>query len=91
MDEEVESGGAYHRIDEDTGEPHWELWGEGWKDSDSMDPNEVMALDPRSFPPGTRIVVIEPGLDDEKSEAFYKDPNKFYPLKSELLEKGWGQ
>lgn len=58
LEKETASGGAHHRICEDTGKPYWELWGEGWKDSEDMSPNEVMKMDPRSFPPGTRIVVI---------------------------------
>ena len=84
-----ETGGAYHEIDEDTGNPYWRLWGAGWKDDESMNPNEVMKLDPRSFPPGTRIVVIEPDVGDPKSKAFYGQlaEQKFYPLKGKLLEK----
>ena len=33
----IESGGAYHEIDEDTGNPYWRLWGDGWKDDESLD------------------------------------------------------
>lgn len=81
--DETESGGAYHRVDEDTGKPYWELWGEGWKDSEDMEPHEIIKFDPRHFPPGTRIVVIEPGPDTEISHEFYTsliEHKKFYPL-----------
>ncbi len=83
--EEVESGGACHRVDEDTGKPYWELWGADWKDSEDMDPHEIIKFDPRHFPPGTRIVVIEPGPDSEVSQEFYAslaEKKKFYPKRS---------
>jgi hypothetical protein len=37
---------------------------------------------PIAFPPGTRIVVIEPGMDTPASKAFYgmlTEPRDFYP------------
>lgn len=39
-------------------EPRWHCYAEGDKDSD--DQREPLSLDPKVFPPGTRIVVIEP-------------------------------
>jgi hypothetical protein len=79
---EQETGGAYHRIDDETGMPYWELWGVDWKDSESMSVGAAMELLPTAFPPGTRIVVIEPHMDDPRSKAYYAaepNPLDFYP------------
>ena len=69
--DECESMGAYHRIDEDTGLAYWEAWGAGDKDSENLDPDEPIKLLASSFPPGTRIVVIEPDINSKISRDFY--------------------
>lgn len=82
--DETESGGAYHRVDEDTGKPYWELWGEGWMDTEDMEPCKIIKLSPKHFPPGTRIVIIEPGPDTKEASEFYRsiiEHKKFYPMK----------
>ena len=68
-----QTGGARLRVDEDTGKPYWSLWGEGWKDGQEMDPDENVELSPTAFPPGTRIVIIEPDMDSKVSQEFYKN------------------
>ena len=66
-----ESGGATLEVDEDTGKPYWSMWGAGWKDGSDMDPGENIILNPDTFPPGTRIVIIEPDMDSKVSREFY--------------------
>jgi len=87
--ESQETGGANLEIDDETGMPYWELWGEGWKDTDRMDVGEEMKMLPTSFPPGTRIVVIEPqgGLTREFYESILGKHPPFYPLEGERLDK----
>jgi hypothetical protein len=90
MSDEAHSGGAMHRIDEETGKPFWELWGESWEDTDALDAGKPMTLDPTAFPPGTRIVIIEPCPDDPRAVAFYGRAirqESLYPLKGELLDE----
>lgn len=80
--QEQETGGANLRIDDETGMPYWELWGEGWKDSVSEEVGKAMEMLPTAFPPGTRIVVIEPDMDSDASKAFYDacaERKEFYP------------
>jgi hypothetical protein len=67
---EAESGGAELCLDEDTGQPFWDLWGAGWKGGDALDPNQLMELSPRAFPVGTRVVIVEPGPD--ATQDFYR-------------------
>lgn len=89
MSEANATGGGTHEIDDETGNPYWKLWGEGWKDSEEMDINEAMTLDPRSFPPGTRILVIEPDMDDPCSVEFYDrlaNKKEYYPLNDDEIE-----
>lgn len=89
FEKETESGGAYHEIDDETGLPYWRLWGEGWMDDERMDAGEVITFDPKAFPPGTRIVVIEPGIEDPRSVKFYEllaDKRDFYPLSDEMID-----
>lgn len=64
-------GGAKLKTDDDTGKPYWSMWGEGWKDGQDMDPGECITLNPDTFPPGTRIVIYEPGPDTKVSREFY--------------------
>jgi hypothetical protein len=71
MAKEQETGGARLKMDDETGRPYWSLWGEGWKDREDMDPGENVTLSPDAFPPGTRIVVIEPDMDTKVSRDFY--------------------
>ena len=71
--DDMETGGAVLKIDEDTGKPYWSLWGADWKDGEDMDADESIEYAPEAFPPGTRIVIIEPGPDTEVSQKFYAD------------------
>ena len=82
-EEVFEASGAYHRIDDDTGEPYWEVWAAGDKDSEELDPDEPITFKADTFPPGTRIVVLEPDIDSKESRSFYVNPQAFYPIVSE--------
>jgi len=42
--------------------PRWHCYADGDKDSDHQ--REPLKLDPRSFPPGTKIIVVEPACPD---------------------------
>ena len=67
-----ETGGAELCVDDETGKPYWALWGEGWKDGEDMDPGEQILLHPDTFPPGTRLVILEPDIDSKVSRKFYE-------------------
>ena len=67
----VETGGANLEVDDVTDKPYWSLWGEGWKDGEDMNPGEPLQMLPTAFPPGTRIVVIEP--QNETTDKFYEN------------------
>lgn len=69
--EMCETGGGTLEIDEDTGKPHWVLWGADWKDEDRMDEGECMQLAPHAFPPGTRVIILEP--NSPETDKFYAD------------------
>jgi hypothetical protein len=71
--DEIESGGASLNVDEDTGKAFWRLWGADWKDGQDMGPDEPIILNPDTFPPGTRVVVIEPSPDTPAAQNFYRN------------------
>ena len=71
VEDPIETGGAELKIDDETGKPYWSLWGADWKDGEDMDAGESISLNPDTYPPGTRIVIIEPGPDSKVSREFY--------------------
>lgn len=87
MSTETETGQAHLEVDDVTGMPHWVLSGEGWKDSEAMSTGELIQFSPKAFPPGTRIIIMEPDMDTEVSQEFYKEPAKFYPITDEQYAK----
>lgn len=72
MSDLEKSGGADLRFD-GHGKPYWRLWGAGWKDGESLDPGMEVSLSPEAFPPGTRIVILEPPPGDSRADNFYRE------------------
>jgi hypothetical protein len=62
--------------DEDTGEPYWSGAGAGDKERTDMDPDECLEMNPKHFPPGTRVVVTEPWDPDFYSKLFEAGRNE---------------
>jgi hypothetical protein len=58
--EEYESAWFRVEVDDETGRPSWGGGGAGDKERTEFGSGEPLVLDPAHFPPGTRIVVIEP-------------------------------
>lgn len=72
--EEFESAHWTVDVEEETDRPFWRGAGSGDKEETVFDQGDPLIMRPEHFPPGTRIVVIEPW--DEEFYSRLLDNNK---------------
>jgi hypothetical protein len=81
--EEYESGQIRIDVDEDSGRPFWRGAGADDKEETCLGYDQPIMLDPRHFPPGTRVVIVEPW-----DEEFYW---KLFEERSRTLGLNWSK
>lgn len=65
-------------FDEETGKPFWRGAGADDKDETIFDAEQPLTMDPKHFPPGTRISVEEP-WDEEFYTKLFAEREKAQP------------